>query len=619
MDMQHFLHQARTARREGRHQDARQVIAEGVRRGGCEPLHVEAAARLLASLPGEDGAAIEVVLLGQCTTSWITAALPVLGLGDGLNVRATEGQYDNVLQELMSMQAAGRRPRVVVLLPWNQRLLGARNQAAQVRIDDEVAFWRQCWEICQRMGSTILQVGLDWNRAGEFGFQLSTRSGDIALLREVNRHLQQSLPSGHAFVDLESISGLLGRQRFYDSRRYFWTKQPFSEEGAVALGRHLLAAIRSILHGPKKVLVLDLDNTCWGGVVGETGPLGVDLGESPSGEAFRAFQAYAKRLSARGVLLAVASKNNPDDAREPFTTNPAMVLSLDDIAAFEASWDPKEMALRRIAKTLNLGLDSFVFFDDNPAEREHIRQALPEVVVPEVPEDPAEYVDALERGLWFEAIGLTDEDLVRTEQYRQERQRRDLETSSGSMEEYLQSLEMIADVRTIGEEDMARVVQLLGKTNQFNLTTRRHSESVVRSMIAQEGTVAFTLRLRDRFGDHGLVAVVIGVRSEHDPLALRLDTWLMSCRVIGRTAEEFTLEEILRQAGSRGYRTILGEYVPTKKNLLVANLFQKLGFEAESTDASTGATRHRLHADLAATTRTFIRHPEDSRLRAQSA
>src|SRR5262249_9586515 len=202
---------------------------------------------------------------------------------------------------------------------------------------------------------------------------------------------------------------------------------------------------------------LDLDNTLWGGVVGETGPLGIRLGDGPDGEAYTAFQKHVKRLTERGVVLAVCSKNNDADAREPFEKNSQMVLSLDDFAQFEASWDPKATAIRRISKSLQLGLDSFVFFDDNPAEQEHIRQALPEVTVVPVPEDPAEYIRTLDAGLWFEAVELTEEDRVRAEQYRVERRRRDTEAQFDSLDDYLASLEMVGDLRQIDEFDMDRV------------------------------------------------------------------------------------------------------------------------------------------------------------------
>jgi FkbH-like protein len=357
------------------------------------------------------------------------------------------------------------------------------------------------------------------------------------------------------------------------------------------LAHEIFAGIRAMITGPKKVLVLDLDNTLWGGVVGETGAAGIEVGDSPAGEAYRSFQKYAKSLARRGVVLAVCSKNNPEDAREPFRTNADMQLTLEDFGAFEASWDPKAVAIERIAMTLALGIDSFVFFDDNPAEREHVRQSLPEVEVVEVPEDPSEYVRALEAGRWFEAVSLTAEDRERSNQYRAEAQRREIKSNFASVEEYQLSMKMLGDVRAIDEDDFPRVLQLIGKTNQFNLTTRRHTPEAVRQMLSQPDFVGITVRMSDRFGDYGLVAVIMGVNEPGAPVrTLRIDTWLMSCRIIGRTAEEFCLNALLERARSLGYQRLLGHYIPTKKNALVKDLYSRLGFQPiESADKSVAS------------------------------
>jgi FkbH-like protein len=430
--------------------------------------------------------------------------------------------------------------------------------------------------------------------------------GDLALIRLVNQELRDSLPSGAAFVDLECASGEMGREGFYDARRYVWTKQPFSEEGTVRLCQHIFAGLRALMTGPKKVLVLDLDNTLWGGVVGETGALGIRVGDGADGEAYSAFQTHVKRLSDRGIVLAACSKNNDADAREPFQTNPNMVLSIDDFAQFEASWDPKAAAILRIAKSLQLGLDSFVFFDDNPAEREHIRQALPDVTVVDVPEDPAEYVRALDAGLWFEAVDLTDEDRVRAEQYRVERRRRDTEVQFESIDGYLRSLDMIADLRSIDEPDMDRVVQLIGKTNQFNLTTRRHGAERVRQLLAAPGSVGLSLRVADRFGDYGLVSVLIAAPDpEAHPGSLVIDTWLMSCRVISRTVEEFLFHALIEAARAGGVESLVGVYVRSAKNALVKDLYDRLGFTKLDT-ANNGEITYRLQVAHATSIKSFV-------------
>ena len=609
LDEQQLFKSARLLRSKGRGEEAALSLRDGLRRGSFSVEGIEKAGRHIAGFLDDSAAPkLEVLVLGQCTTHWVSTCLTAVAWGCGASVHTSDGQYDNVIQELMSAASSGRRYDAVVLLPWHERLLGGDAGDSATRLDEELAFWQQAWNIVTtQMSSRLVQVGYDWVSPGALGHHLSGRQqGPVQRVRKMNDMLQTALPTSAFFVDLDQASGVMGRDRFYDARRYVWTKQPFSEAGAVRLAEHLWAGIRATITGPKKVLVLDLDNTLWGGVVGETGPMGVEVGEGAAGESFKAFQLYAKALASRGVLLTVSSKNNPDDAREPFEKNPALPLKLTDFAAFEASWEPKSVAIARMARTLQLGLDSFVFFDDNPAEREHVRQMLPEVEVVEVPEEPAQYIRALEAGQWFEAVDITAEDTERTGQYRAEAQRRSLQENFTSMDDYLTSLAMRGEVQAINDTDLPRVVQLLGKTNQFNLTTRRHSLEVVRDMLASPQAVGLTVRIADRFADYGLVAVLIGVDEPGASVpTLRVDTWLMSCRVIARTVEEFCLNSLVNAARSLGYARLVGDYLPTKKNLLVADLYDRLGFRrtGESPDAGV---RYLLDIGSAAHATTFV-------------
>jgi FkbH-like protein len=605
-----ILEESRSHQRAGRTAEALAVLRDGLRRGWLSAQGIEKAGRRIIKLLDESGEKRhEVLLLGQCTGTWLSACTTAAGWAGGTAFRVHEGQYDNVLQELHAAKSTARKPDIVVLLPWNQRLLsGADGASPQQRIDDAVAFWKQAWEIVgQDLGSRLIQIGYDWTSPGALGSHLSGKDhGAVDLIRRANQALRQQLPPTAFFLDLEQLSGNLGRDRFYDSRRYHWTKQPFSDEGTARLAQAIFAGIRALTTGPKKVLVVDLDNTVWGGVVGETGPLGIELGDTPAGEAYRSFQKYLKNLAKRGVVLAVCSKNNPEDAREPFRKNSDMQLTLEDFGAFEACWDPKSVAIERIAMTLALGTDSFVFFDDNPAEREHVRQALPEVEVVDVPEYPSEYIRALEAGQWFETVSLTSEDHKRSEQYRAEAQRREIKSNFATVEEYQLSLKMIGDVRPIDDGDFPRVMQLIGKTNQFHLTTRRHTPEVVQQMLAQPDSIGLTIRMSDRFGDYGLIAVMLGVNEPNSPKrTLRIDTWLMSCRVIGRTAEEFCLNALVERARLKGYGRLLGHYIPTKKNALVKDLFPRLGFQKlESVEG--GIAGYELDLLQAAPARTFV-------------
>jgi FkbH-like protein len=600
-------------RKRGKTDAALLRLRDALRRGQLDAEEVDRAGRLIRkelNRPEASRPDVRLLLLGQCTTSWLATALTAVGWGRGGAVAVAEGEYDNVLQELMAPELRGSKPDVVVLLPWNQRLLsGDARRVPQRRIDEEVAFWERAWAlIAQRYGARIVQVGYDWMLPGALGQHLGgAGDGDLAVVRRTNEALRSAIPVDSYFLDLEGVAGVVGRERFYDPRRYFWTKQPFSEHGTLRLAEHLWAGVRAVTTGPKKVLALDLDNTLWGGVVGETGPLGIALGETPDGEAYLAFQRHIKELARRGIVLAVCSKNNPEDARAAFATNTNMVLALDDFARFEASWHHKPAVLARIAEALRLGLDSFVFFDDNAAEREHVRRALPEVEVVEVPADPAEYVRALQAGHWFESVTLTRADEERTQQYQQENARAHLQQASESLEDYLRSLMMRAEVRPIDDADFPRVVQLIGKTNQFNLTTRRHGTAEVRRLLATPGAIGLTLRVGDRFGDHGLMAVLLAEPTGAEPTStLRIDTWLMSCRVINRTVEQYLFNALVERSLAMGYRDLIGEYIPTPKNAPTADLYDRLGFERDPT-SEPDLVRYRLALDHAEEAETFVR------------
>lgn len=577
------LAQYRSLRKEGRLVEAAVLARRSV--SSLEPNQVGQLGKLLVKdLPAAfpETKPLEVLLLGQCTTNYLPPLITAWAWADGLHVTVRDGEYDQVVQELMRQEKV---PDAVVLLPWNQRLLSHDKRSAEDRIEDEMEFLQQAWGQVARLKAKLVQVSYDWTGAGALGYAMSARrGGDISLVRRANASLHSALPAGAFFVDLEHVTAWHGKSRLYDERNYHWLKQPFSPEGLSVVARKMATGLRVLTTGRRKVLVLDLDNTVWGGVVGELGPNGIAVGGTTEGEAFLAFQKHVKRLKESGILLAACSKNNDADAREPFEKNEMMVLRLGDFAAFHASWDPKPARIRQIAKELNLGLDSFVFFDDNPAEREHVRAELPEVIVPEVPIEPALYIRTLMETLAFEAVDLTSADAERAGQYAAEASRRRMETETATPEQYLASLEMRAEVQHVDASNTDRVVDLITKTNQFNLTTRRHSRAAVEELCISPRSVCFAVKLADKFGDYGLIAVVLGVAE--DDTTLRLDTWLMSCRAMGRTVEHFTLNYIAEAARNLGYKTLLGEYLPTAKNVPVKSLLPDFGFTPDEASGS---------------------------------
>jgi FkbH-like protein len=411
-------------------------------------------------------------------------------------------------------------------------------------------------------------------------FRTRTLGSEWSFKKLVNLELGLAAPAFVHLHDLEYLGNRLGALCFDNPQGYFESKQPGSPIFLVRLAQELSHLILSLRKPSKKVLVLDLDNTLWGGVIGDDGLEGIELGDtSPRAEAFKSFQKYIKTLASRGILLAVCSKNNEDIALQPFDHHPEMVLSRKDIASFKANWLPKSENLKQIATELNLGLDSLVFVDDNPAEIDLVRQFLPQVEAVLLGPDPADYIAQLKNRRLFEVNHLTSEDAQRSQSYQAERSRIELRNVAPDLPSYWASLEMRASFQPFSKVDAPRIAQLINKSNQFNTTTKRRSEAEVAALIDCDRYVTIATRLADRFGDHGLIGVIIGLIQDD---RLEIDTWLMSCRVLQRQVEHESLNKLVRLAQCRGCRQILAQYIRTPKNNLVSNLFPSLGFTALS-------------------------------------
>ena len=415
------------------------------------------------------------------------------------------------------------------------------------------------------------------------GLEFNTRHGLTQVVSAYNAALAAQAQANPRLrlVDMEGLLGWKGAAQLFDERLWIIGRILFSPQGDQALARWLTASIYPLWGGAKKVLVLDLDNTLWGGVLGEEGPLGIKLGEEEVGLAFKEFQRGIANLGRWGVILAINSKNNPQDVDEVFGQNPQMVLKAEHFAVKMINWRDKASNMREIARRLNLGLDSLVFLDDNPAERALIRQELPMVAVPEFPGDPAQ----LKTFLWevaldhFNRLSLTAEDMAKGEQYRIRGLTEELRDSATDLDQFLSSLAMRGRVRLMGQANLARVAQLTQKTNQFNLTTHRYSEAQVLEMDQAQSHRVFVLELDDKFGSHGLVGVIIAGQRPDQPDAWLLDTFLLSCRVIGRGAEEFFVALVAEYLRGLGAKSLVGQYLPSPKNALVAELYPRLGFD----------------------------------------
>lgn len=336
-----------------------------------------------------------------------------------------------------------------------------------------------------------------------------------------------------------------------------------------------ISNLLSVFYGKfKKCLILDLDNTLWGGIIGDDGIDNIHIGNIGIGKAFTRLQKWIKQLKERGIILAICSKNEEKIAKQPFLEHKEMILKLDDIAIFVANWDSKSDNINQIQKILNIGFDSMVFIDDNPAEREIVRKFIPDIIVPELPKDPADYLPFLISLNLFETVSVSDNDNERTRQYQEEARRAALANTITNMDEYLESLEMIAEIGPITKGDVERVAQLTQRSNQFNLKTKRYTNSDIELMVNNDQYLTATVRLQDKFGVYGLVSVVIINLTVENPL---IDTWIMSCRVLKRNVEHLLMNYIVEQLIVLNRLSLFGEYLPTEKNKLVKDLLSDLG------------------------------------------
>jgi FkbH-like protein len=383
--------------------------------------------------------------------------------------------------------------------------------------------------------------------------------------------------------DVLGISARLGLKQWFDWERWFSYKLLHSPEASLAIARSLTSMVRGLYGKSRKVLVLDLDNTIWGGVIGDDGVDKILIGrETPVAEAYTAFQEYCLLLRNRGVLLAVCSKNNEEIAKQGFE-HPDSVLKLEHISCFKANWEPKHENILAIGRELNLGVDSFVFVDDNPAERAIVEAQVEGIAVPDIGADVANYAGIIEAGRYFEPVSLSAEDLERAELYAKNSQRSAFETKFADYGEYLDSLDMSAEIDTFKPVYLDRIAQLTNKTNQFNLTTRRYTLAEIDAISKDSQYIGLYGRLSDRFGDNGLISIVLGRR---EAATLHLDLWLMSCRVLKRDMEFAMLDAVVERAAAAGIDTLMGYYLPTKKNGMVADHYEKLGFTRLSSSPS---------------------------------
>lgn len=536
-------------------------------------------------------------ILGSYTTTQFVPMVRLAALKHGVLLEMYESDYGQFQQDVLDERSGlyQFKPDIVIFTVHEGAVaLPEFTNDPESAVKGEASRWMQLWKMVgQRSGARVVQHNFAVPPGASMGHLSVRLSGSrLSMMRELNKQLGLAAGTSVSIVDCERIAGEFGTNKWFDDRYWYISKQAVALDALPALAQHTAAVIAADLGLSRKCLVMDLDNTLWGGVIGEDGLAGIALGNGPAGEAYTRLQEYIIALKNKGVILAVVSKNNDADAREPFLKHPDMKLKLDDISMFVANWQPKHENIRKVAETLNIGLDSLVFIDDNPAEREIVRRFLPEVDVIVLPPDATGYPRALANYLLFETSSFTDEDAQRAAQYKAKAEIAELEHQAGSIEDFYRSLQMKAVVSPFDELHLPRIVQLIGKTNQFNLTTRRHNMEQVRRFMDDPESVHLYLKLEDRFADHGLVSMIIASK---DSDALDIDTWLMSCRVIGRTVEAELLSHISRAAQRLNCTKLRGTYIPTAKNMMVKDIFSRFRFACVSDNDGTTVWEYDLH------------------------
>jgi FkbH-like protein len=552
---------------------------------------------------------LRLAVLGSATVDHLASAIRVAGLRRKLLIDVHSGAYGQYRQEILDASSPLRQfdPQSILFSLSSREVIAGIPLAAPLEqvdrtianfIGDLRSLWQRAREIYN--ATVVQQTFIDVTEPLFGSYDRLVPGAPTRIVAQLNDRLSEAARQDSVLLlDIARATERDGIDAWFDTGRWLQGKLEIAPQAAPLYGdlvARTLAAQRGL---SKKCLVLDLDNTLWGGVIGDDGLEGIVLGEgSAAGEAHLALQRYAKQLNERGVILAVCSKNDSKIAEAAFREHPEMLLRRSDIAAFHANWDDKAENLKAIATRLNIGIDSLVFVDDNPVERARVRESLPEVAVPELPDDAAHYVRCLSEAGYFEAVAFTSEDQHRAELYAANAEREAMIESAQSMDDFLRGLDMSVVCGPFTKVDHARIVQLFNKTNQFNATTRRYSSEEITHLAGLPNVLTLQFRLLDRIGDNGLVSAMILRPTADEGNALEIDNWVMSCRVFGRQLEFEAMNVAVEAARHLGIRRLIADYIATPKNGVISELYPNLGFDAVSEPKATnGAKRWAL--DLA--------------------
>lgn len=535
-----------------------------------------------------DKPSVKLAILGNVATQLLATAIEGNAKLEGINLEVFDADYNQIAFQLLDPQSEvyAFRPDFILLYEATDKLYeefldedstGKRNFADRF-MEQIASFWGM---VSQNTNAKILQCNFTEISDRAFGsYSCKTDVSFTFQIRKLNFLLQQAMVE-RSFVypvDLLSLQLQMGVYKWHNSALYYDTKLACDMNALPYFSKCVVDILKAMKGQVKKCVIFDLDNTLWGGVIGDDGISGIEIGELGKGHAYADFQRWLKQLKERGILLAVCSKNDENKAKEPFERHEEMILKLSDISMFVANWNDKATNIRLIQESLNIGIDSIVFIDDNAFERNLVRELIPEVTVPELPEDPADYLDFLQAENLFETISYSDEDRERTNQYQAEFKRKDMQSMAASLEDYLKGLKMIGEMKKFEPDKFARIAQLTQRSNQFNLRTIRYTEGDIKRISEDDKYITVYCMLKDKFGDHGLVSVLILEKRSYGEAFI--DTWLMSCRVLKRGMEEFIINSLVDLVRKSGFQRITGEYIQTAKNSMVADIYPRMGFES---------------------------------------
>ena len=527
---------------------------------------------------------MKLAILGDSSTQFLNTAIKGLGYEYNLNLDIWEADYDQIpLQVFGSYSNLYKfKPDLIIIFKSSHKLLQkynlkngfsfAENQMEEIKDIHS--------SLSNNSNSKIIFYNYTEINDTVFGnFSNKVESSFLFQLRKLNYQLMEF--SAHAsnlyICDISSIQNQIGKVKLFHTSSYINNSMVLSVDVLPLIAKHTLDIIKAISGRFNKCIILDLDNTTWGGIIGDDGIEKIQIGDLGIGKAFSEFQLWVKKLKNRGIIIAICSKNTESVAIEPFKKHPDMVLKMEDISVFVANWENKADNIRHIQKVLNIGFDSMVFIDDNPFERNIVRENLPDVCVPEMPEDPADYLEHLYSLNLFETISYSNEDTDRTKKYQIESKRVSTQKKYTNENDFLKSLEMVSNIESFNNFNIPGVAQLSQRSNQFNLRTIRYTEKDIIKIINSNDYFTFSFNLKDKFGDHGLICVII--LKQQSESTLFIDTWFMSCRVLKRGMERFVLNHLVNYAKKNNFKFIEGEYIKTPKNILVKDHYSDLGFE----------------------------------------